>query len=292
MRHRAGDALSSPTCRWTKPPCARLVRRQIDAGINFLVPCGTTGESPTLTHAEHLRVVEITLEEAKGKVPRARRRRRLQHRRSDRPGPRTRSPGRRRPPLRHALLQQAHAGRPLPALQGHRLRRQLPIIVYSVQAAPASTSSPPRCSASPPSTTSSASRKPPATSARWPTSAATSPSTSSSSPATTPSPCRSSRLGGKRRHLVASNEIPAEMTALAQHCLDGDLRRRPRHPRKTSAPDGSQLHRIQPHPRQGRHGADGPARARLAPAPGSALSRQARPRSKPSSLESRLLRHA
>ncbi len=47
----------------------RLVRRQIDAGINFLVPCGTTGESPTLERAEHLRVVEITLEEAKGKVP-------------------------------------------------------------------------------------------------------------------------------------------------------------------------------------------------------------------------------
>src|SRR5438045_6530750 len=47
----------------------RLVRRQIDAGITFQVPCGTTGESPTLTHKEHLRVVEITLEEAKGKVP-------------------------------------------------------------------------------------------------------------------------------------------------------------------------------------------------------------------------------
>jgi 4-hydroxy-tetrahydrodipicolinate synthase len=46
-----------------------LVLRQIDAGINFLVPCGTTGESPTLTRAEHLRVVELTLEEAKGKVP-------------------------------------------------------------------------------------------------------------------------------------------------------------------------------------------------------------------------------
>lgn len=46
-----------------------LVRRQIAEGIHFLVPCGTTGESPTLTHAEHLRVVEITLEEAKGKVP-------------------------------------------------------------------------------------------------------------------------------------------------------------------------------------------------------------------------------
>jgi 4-hydroxy-tetrahydrodipicolinate synthase len=47
----------------------KLVRRQIQAGINFLVPCGTTGESPTLTHAEHLRVVEITIQEAKGKVP-------------------------------------------------------------------------------------------------------------------------------------------------------------------------------------------------------------------------------
>ncbi|HTB12912.1 MAG TPA: 4-hydroxy-tetrahydrodipicolinate synthase [Bryobacteraceae bacterium] len=47
----------------------RLVRRQIEAGINFLVPCGTTGESPTLTRREHLRVVEITVEEAKGKVP-------------------------------------------------------------------------------------------------------------------------------------------------------------------------------------------------------------------------------
>src|SRR5579883_916089 len=47
----------------------RLVRRQIDAGIDFLVPCGTTGESPTLTRDEHLRVVEIAVEEAKGKTP-------------------------------------------------------------------------------------------------------------------------------------------------------------------------------------------------------------------------------
>jgi 4-hydroxy-tetrahydrodipicolinate synthase len=47
----------------------RLVRRQVDAGVHFLVPCGTTGESPTLTHEERRRVVEITLEEANGKVP-------------------------------------------------------------------------------------------------------------------------------------------------------------------------------------------------------------------------------
>jgi 4-hydroxy-tetrahydrodipicolinate synthase len=47
----------------------RLIRRQIAGGINFLVPCGTTGESPTLSHEEHLRIVGITVEEAKGKVP-------------------------------------------------------------------------------------------------------------------------------------------------------------------------------------------------------------------------------
>jgi len=47
----------------------RLVGRQIEAGIDFLVPCGTTGESPTLTREEHLRAVRITVEAAKGKVP-------------------------------------------------------------------------------------------------------------------------------------------------------------------------------------------------------------------------------
>ena len=52
-----------------EPTLRSLVQRQLDAGINFLVPCGTTGESPTLSHAEHFRVVEITCELAKGKVP-------------------------------------------------------------------------------------------------------------------------------------------------------------------------------------------------------------------------------
>src|SRR5713226_3196063 len=47
----------------------RLIRRQIEGGIDFLVPCGTTGESPTLSRAEHLRVVEIAVEESHGKVP-------------------------------------------------------------------------------------------------------------------------------------------------------------------------------------------------------------------------------
>jgi 4-hydroxy-tetrahydrodipicolinate synthase len=47
----------------------RLARRQIDAGIHFLVPCGTTGESPTLSEDERARVVEIVADEARGKVP-------------------------------------------------------------------------------------------------------------------------------------------------------------------------------------------------------------------------------
>ena len=47
----------------------KLVRRQIEAGVDFVVPCGTTGESPTLTWEEHLRVAEITVEVANGKIP-------------------------------------------------------------------------------------------------------------------------------------------------------------------------------------------------------------------------------
>lgn len=47
----------------------RLGRRQIDAGVHFLCPCGTTGESPTLTDAERTRIVEILVDEAKGAVP-------------------------------------------------------------------------------------------------------------------------------------------------------------------------------------------------------------------------------
>src|SRR4029079_110548 len=47
----------------------RLARRQIDGGVHFLCPCGTTGENPTLTDAERMRIIEILAEEANGKVP-------------------------------------------------------------------------------------------------------------------------------------------------------------------------------------------------------------------------------
>ena len=46
-----------------------LVEWQIDEGSNALVPCGTTGESATLTTDEHRRVIELTVEVARGRVP-------------------------------------------------------------------------------------------------------------------------------------------------------------------------------------------------------------------------------
>jgi 4-hydroxy-tetrahydrodipicolinate synthase len=67
-----GTALVTPfktDASLDEPTLRKLVRRQIEQGIDFLVPCGTTGESPTLTREEHLRVVAITVEEARGKVP-------------------------------------------------------------------------------------------------------------------------------------------------------------------------------------------------------------------------------
>ncbi len=67
-----GTALVTPFTRsgdLDEKSVRRLGRRQIDAGIHFLVPNGTTGENPTLTLAERIRIVEILVDEAAGKVP-------------------------------------------------------------------------------------------------------------------------------------------------------------------------------------------------------------------------------
>jgi 4-hydroxy-tetrahydrodipicolinate synthase len=66
----AGVALVTPftpTGDLDEAALRRLVRRQVEGGIDVLVPCGTTGESVTLTAAEQQRVVAITLEESGGK---------------------------------------------------------------------------------------------------------------------------------------------------------------------------------------------------------------------------------
>src|SRR4029077_18370642 len=52
-----------------EPAFQRFVDWQIKEGTDALVPCGTTGESPTLSHAEHMRVVELCIEAAAGRVP-------------------------------------------------------------------------------------------------------------------------------------------------------------------------------------------------------------------------------
>ena len=75
MRQRwtgCGTALVTPFTpdnRVDEPALRRLVRRQVAAGIHFLVPCGTTGENPTLSPAERRRVVELVVEEAAGDTP-------------------------------------------------------------------------------------------------------------------------------------------------------------------------------------------------------------------------------
>ena len=67
-----GTALVTPFTRngdLDEKSVRRLGRRQIDAGIHFLVPNGTTGENPTLTLEERTRIVEILVDEANGQVP-------------------------------------------------------------------------------------------------------------------------------------------------------------------------------------------------------------------------------
>ena len=67
-----GTALITPFTKdgsLDEPAVKRLAKRQIDGGVHFLSPCGTTGEAPTLTHRDKLRVVELVVEEANGRVP-------------------------------------------------------------------------------------------------------------------------------------------------------------------------------------------------------------------------------
>lgn len=68
----AGVALVTPFTKsgdLDEAALRRMVRRQIEASIDVLVPCGTTGEAVTMSPTEQLRVIEITIEEASGAVP-------------------------------------------------------------------------------------------------------------------------------------------------------------------------------------------------------------------------------
>ena len=70
--HGCGTALVTPFRRdgsLDEPALRFLLAWQVESGIDFLVPCGTTGETPTLTREEWLRVIQITVEIAGGRVP-------------------------------------------------------------------------------------------------------------------------------------------------------------------------------------------------------------------------------
>ena len=99
-----------------------LVDWQIAEGTNGLVPVGTTGESPTLSHDEHMQVVEWCVDQAKGRVPviagagSNSTKEAVELAQARREGRRRRGAG------GFALLQQADPGRALPALQGDQRR--------------------------------------------------------------------------------------------------------------------------------------------------------------------------
>jgi 4-hydroxy-tetrahydrodipicolinate synthase len=70
--HGCGTALVTPFKQdqtIDQDALGRLIEWQVESGIHFLVPCGTTGETPALSKEEWLRVIDITIEVAGGKVP-------------------------------------------------------------------------------------------------------------------------------------------------------------------------------------------------------------------------------
>src|SRR5512138_2518246 len=71
MLHGAFTALVTPFAdgAFDERAYRALIDFQIDAGINGLVPCGTTGESATLSHDEHRRIMAVCIEQVAGRVP-------------------------------------------------------------------------------------------------------------------------------------------------------------------------------------------------------------------------------
>ncbi len=100
-----------------EPALRDLVEWQIQSGIDGLVPCGSTGESATLTHAEHERVIKITIEQTRQRVPVIAGTGSNSTAEAIRLTASARASGRRRRAADLALLQQADAGRHFQALQ-------------------------------------------------------------------------------------------------------------------------------------------------------------------------------
>ena len=96
----------------------KFINWQIENGTHGLVPVGTTGESPTLSHKEHERVIEITVDEVRGRVPVIAGAGSNSTAEAIAFSQACRAGGGGRGPDRHALLQQADPGRHVRAFQG------------------------------------------------------------------------------------------------------------------------------------------------------------------------------
>ena len=124
-----------------EPAVRRLARRQIDLGTHFLVPCGTTGEVPTLSAEERRRVVEIVVDEAGGKTPVLAGAGGYDTREVAHAAAEMHAAGRRRPAFGDAVLQPADAGRAVSSTTARSpRRRRCRSSSTTCRAAPAATS--------------------------------------------------------------------------------------------------------------------------------------------------------
>ena len=106
------------------PALERLVRMQIKAGVDGIVPVGTTGESPTVDYEEHLEIIALTVKFCRGQGQSARRHRREFDQRGGLSDARGRENRRGRLVAGRAVLQQADAGRFVPAFPRNRAHDQ------------------------------------------------------------------------------------------------------------------------------------------------------------------------
>ena len=239
----------------------RLARRQIDAGVHFLVPCGTTGETPTLSADERRRVVELVVEEAAGQVPVLAGAGGYDTKEVMHAAARDAEGRRAGLAVGDAVLQQADARRAVSALQGDcRRARRCRSCSTTCPAAPAATSTPATC----------------ARLATIPTIVGV--KEASGNIQQMAEVCRAvpdgflvlsgddaltlplMAIGGRGIISVASNEIPAEMSQMVEAAERGDFAAARAHAHAAPAAAARQLHRVESRSGEVRDGGDGPVR--------------------------------
>ena len=253
-----------------------LVAWQVDSGIDFLIPCGTTGETPTLNHDEWLRVIDVTIEVVAGRVPivagaTSNSTQEAVAKAKEVAG---------RPGVNAILTASPYYNKPTQEGQYRHFRAiaeavDKPVIVYNV---------PGRTSAN----------LEPATLARLTEVANIAGVKEASGNMTQIAEVLNSvpesflvlsgddsvtlpviALGGVGVISVASNEIPREMAEMTRAALSERLAHGAHHPPQISSADAGQLHRVESAAGEGRAGDDGQDRRGLSPALASHAARHA-----------------